>query len=126
MYMTYEKASSFAGYVIVNERLAKENTEHVQRLVRPSHVSTAGNLYLAPRTANRIGETLGQLRSCNNPLRRDTRLSVLWFWVVIAAYCLVGYFTEEEQAGILKEDDRTSLIKYIHDIDGKKRMLCLT
>ena len=126
MYTTYEKADSLAKHVMIKDSITRDEAEHVQKVLQTRTLSAREQVYLTSRTTSRFCEMLGRLVGRSSLARRDLRLSILLLWGIITAYFLLRYFWEEEVLCLHEKDEWTALIKYIHDIDGKKRVLCLT
>lgn len=117
MYMTFEKADSIARHAVASE---------TARIQKPDRMSGQKTVYVVERTGSLLREAVGRVVSRNYSLRRDLRFPSLFLCALCVAYFVLRYWNVEEILFLHKKKYREALIKYIHDIDGKKRMSCLT
>lgn len=126
MYTTYAKADSFAKCAVVVSRAGSAAANSVERLVQRSDSTVQEMSYLAPRAQKGVSTMIGRVTSRNSSIRRDLRMPLLFLWGLVLAYFQLRYFGEAEILCLHEKKYWTALIKYIHDIDGKKRIVCLT
>ena len=124
MYTTYEKADSFANHTIVIDSTVRDEAQSVQKIMQSKNISVQEHMYLRTGTSGRMSELIRRFTGRTSSIRRDLRLSLLVLWGIITEYFLLQYFQEEEILCLRKKEYWTALMKYIHDIDGKKRMTC--
>ena len=126
MYTTYEKADSFAKRTIVIDSTVRDEAQSVQKIIQSKNITVQEHMYLLTGTSGRMSELIRRFTGRTSSIRRDLRLSLLVLWGIITAYFLLQYFQEEEILCLHEKEYWRALIKYIHDIDGKKRLSCLT
>lgn len=117
MHTTYTKANYFADHAVETE------TAQIQKL--DESVSPEPEC-VVERESSVLRVTIGQLRNRGVSIRKYLHISVLFFYGLCVAYFILLLRCIEEILCLHGEKYRTALIKYIHDIDGKKRMSCLT
>ena len=125
IYTTYGKADSLAKPTAIIGTSVRDEIKPMQKLMQVGKVSIQECMYLTPQVTNRIGELIGRLTVRSSSIRRDLRLLVPLLLGIITAYFILRYFREEVFLCLHEKEYWTALIKYIHDIDGKKKMACL-
>jgi len=68
---------------------------------------------------------IGRTRNRVSNVRRDLRFAGIFLWALCIAYFILYCCHIEEILCLHEKKYHVALIKYIHDIDGKKRMSCL-
>lgn len=119
LHTTYAKADAFAECAIA------EKSVRIQEIQKLDTATPQSPICRVERLNTNLRTVLGQITSRYSFIRRDLKLAGYIFCALcIAAFCLQVWHIEE----ILyfhEKKYRTALIKYIHDLDGKKRMACL-
>lgn len=125
MYTTFQKADSFGNRAIIMDSTIRDEAESMQKLTQAKNVSMQEQVYLTSRTMTRIGQMFSRFAGRDSSVRKDLRLSLFILWEIITTYFLLRYFQEEDALCLHEKEYWRALIKYIHDIDGKKRETCL-
>lgn len=135
MYTAYGNAESFAERAVSMEavrlyaaevRGVSEGQQVTIARFERTEKNVSGNIVWVSERVNAAVRTLiGRISDRNERTQRELRLLALF----LAAFC-IAYFTlkchyAEEWFHTQEKRYRTALMKYIHDIDGKKRMSCL-
>ena len=128
IHTTYIKADSFAGRVASIEA-ANSYTAEVQRASVTLLKGTDGVESLAVCVVERMNVTaralIGRIASRTSRMGRELRFSGVFSEALCEAFFLLQCCLMEEILCLLEKKNRTALIKYIHDIDGKKKISCL-
>ena len=125
MHSTYEKADAFVNQSIVINSTVRDETQSVQKMIQSKNVSVQEHMCLLTGTSGRTSELLSRFTGRTCSIRRDLRFSLLVLWGIIAIHFSLKYFQEEEILCFHEKEYWMALIKYIHDMDGKKRLACL-
>lgn len=142
MYSTYMKADSIAEHAVAasiaqNVQLCTNGDVITQ--VERAQTSDVKTAWLQKNNSSVVQEAacvirnvnpviravIGRTMSHSNSLRRDLRLLTIFLWGICIAYFLLRVWRIEEILCLYEKKYRAALIKYIHDMDGKKRMSCL-
>lgn len=127
MYTTYVKADSLA------ERAASIETAKVSvsqkrasaTQLRGADRNVQTEVCVVERINPVIRAIIGRVGNRNSSIRRDLRFAGIYLWALCVAIFLLQCCLREESLWLYEEKYRAALIKYIHDIDGKKRIPCL-
>ena len=129
MYTTYVKAESFAeraasieaarSYATDIETLSVTQLSETNREIVQAEVCVMENVNPLLRTV------IGRINNRINGVRRELRFAGIVLWALCIAYFILRCFHIEEILCLHVKKYRVALIKYIHDIDGKKRISCL-
>lgn len=133
MYTTYVRADSFAERATSIEA-AQLYAVKAANAQRASEAVFRAPDKTVPQSAVCVVESvnpvlrmvIGRTTSRNSLIRRDLRLACLLLWALCMACFILKCRYIEEILCLCEKKYRTALIKYIHDIDGKKRVSCLT
>ena len=121
MYATYVKADTIAKHAVVS----CTNKQSIDRIQAPDNRLMKESVYATARTGSVIRTAIGQVTRRTALGRRDIRVSMLILCGLIVTCFLLRFFVEDELLCFHQKKYQTALIKYIHDMDGKKRMSCL-
>ena len=116
MYVTFEKADSIARHTV---------SAGTARIQEPDETIIQKHEYVVERSKTLLRESVFRTVTRNQSLRRTMRLPVLLLYAICVVYFVLKCFYTEEIISLQEKKYRKALIKYIHDIDGKKRMSCL-
>ncbi len=119
LHTTYAKADAFA------ERAIAAKNVWIQEIKKPDETTPQSPVCTVERMNPTIRAVLGQITNRSSSIRRDLRLSgYIYCALCMAFFCLLIWCIEEILC-LHEKKYRAALIKYIHDLDGKKRMTCL-
>lgn len=128
IYTTYIKADSFAERVasveIVNSYTLDEEKSMIavmNEIDRDVQLSVC----VVERMNPTVRTVMGRITNRIGSIRKDLRFASIFLWVLCVALFLLQCCLIEEILCLLEKKYRAALIKYIHDIDGKKRVPCL-
>ena len=115
LYTTYAKADAFAERATVVENV------QIQEIQKPDETAPQSPICRVERMNTNLRAVLGQITSRSSFNRRDLKLAGYILYVLcIVVFCL-RIWHMEEILYLHEKKYRTALIKYIHDLDGKKR-----
>ena len=117
MYVTFEKADSMVNHAVSTE---------IARIQQPDKASTSVVAYMVERPHSVLRSVADRIVQRNTLSRKDLRLPTLLLYMLCVAFFVLKCWTVEEILYVHEKKYRKALIKYIHDIDGKKRVSCLT
>lgn len=130
MYTTYVKADNFAERAASIEaaRIYAANVEtSIITQLRETNWDIAQTEVCVMESVNPLLRVvIGRTSNRISGVRRDLRFAGIVLWALCIAYFILHCFHIEEVLCLHEKKYRTALIKYIHDIDGKKRISCLT
>lgn len=130
IYGTYTKADSLAQQAASMESaciyMEDKGTQTVERFSKIQSTAADAALCVVERINYVTRAILGRITARSSHVRRDIRFFCLFLWALCAAYFLLKCWCIEEILYLHETKYRAALIKYIHDIDGKKRVSCLT
>lgn len=129
MYTTYAKADSLAGRAASLEaaqlHMSAKTTMETQ--LRAPERALTQNVACVVESVNPLFRTvIGRVANRNSTVRRELRLPCILLWAIGTAYFIFNCRHIEEKRCLHEKKYRAALIKYIHDVDGKKRVTCLT
>lgn len=133
MHTTYVKADTFAqraaSLEVVQRYVTK--TARIQNvtealLSEPDRVVVQDTVCVVESVNPVLRMVIGRVTSGSSQIRRELRLSCLLLCALCIAYFILKCWRIEEILCLHEKKYRAALIKYIHDIDGKKRIACLT
>ena len=117
MHTTYVKADSFAKRAVAVE---------TARIQAPEKLAAQEKVCVVENVRTTLRAAIGQATNRSSSIRRDLRLPTLFLCGLCVAYFILRCWRTEEILCLHEKKYRAALIKYIHDIDGKKRISCLT
>lgn len=117
MYTTYEKVGSIEKHTVATHKTTLQIWDK-----SASHKT----IYVVERAGCVLRESIGRVVQRNQFLRRGLRTLSLFFCALCAECFILKCQLIEEIFPLWEKKYRKAVIKYIHDMDGKKRMLCLT
>ena len=131
MYTTYVKADSFA------ERAASIKDAQIYAISRqevsvaqmraPEKLLAESTVCVVERVNSFARMVIERVSGRSNLTHKDLRLCcIFFFYALCVASFLLCWWKIEELLCLREKKYRAALIKYIHDIDGKKRISCLT
>lgn len=130
MHTTYVKADSFAERAASIEAaqlyVANTKTASEAQLRAPENVMTQVLVCVVENIDSVRRTVFSRVTNRSSLIRRDLRLPGLLLWALCISYFVLKCWHIEECLCLHEKKYRAALIKYIHDIDGKKRMACLT
>ena len=128
IHTTYAKADSFAERVAsieaANGYMADEKNPSAMLLRGTDRVEQLA-VCVVERINPTIRAVIGRIANRTGSICRDLRFANIFLWAFCVVYFLLQCYLIEEILCLLEKKYRAALIKYIHDIDGKKRIPCL-
>jgi len=129
IHTTYVKADNFAERAASIEAAriytANRDTAPVTHL-RGADRNVQTDACVVENVNPLVRTVLGRTTSRNISIRRDLRFAGVILWAFCVACFLLRCTQITEILYLIEKKYRAALIKYIHDIDGKKRISCLT
>ena len=129
IYTTYARANDFS------ERAAslKAAQAYMQRMqeMPTTQLRTADKKLIEPgvcvvESSNlTMREVIGRATTRGRQIRGELRLASMFLWAFCTFCFLLLYYRIEVRLWLQEKRYCVALIKYIHDMDGKKRMACL-
>lgn len=116
MYTSFEKVNSMAVHTVSNHKIT---------IQKPDEKTTCKMVYIVERTGSVLREVVGRGMSRNQSLRGNMRLLTIFLYALCVLFFDLKYQVIEEFFDLREKRYRKAIIKYIHDLDGKKRMSCL-
>ncbi len=128
IYTTYVKADNFAEHAASTEAAriyaaSADATSIAQLKGVDSNIQS--EVCIVESINSVIRTVLGRTTNRNVGIRRDLRFAGIILWAVCIACFTLHCCLIEETLWLHEKKYRVALIKYIHDIDGKKRVPCL-
>lgn len=128
IHTTYIKADSFAERVASTE-VAKGYTADAKNssvtLLKGADSVAPSAVCVVERINPIARSVIGRITNRTGSIRRELQFASIFLWALCVAYFLLQCCLIEEILCLLEKKYRAALIKYIHDIDGKKRVSCL-
>lgn len=119
LHTTYVKVDTFAERVVASKQSQIQEIKKLDDIVFKSLVCRVERIHATAKTV------LGQITARTGFGKRELRI----FSFICYALCMLAFYLRiwhiEEVLYLHEEKYRTALIKYIHDLDGKKRVPCL-
>ncbi len=119
LHTTYIKADTFAERAMTSKQSQIQEIKKLDDTVFKSPICRVERIHATVRTV------LGQITIRINSGKRELRI----FSFICYVLCMLAFYLRiwhiEEILYLHEEKYRTALIKYIHDLDGKKRIPCL-
>ena len=130
MYTTYIKADSLAERAASIEAAQtydlREKEVPMAQLKAPEQNVGIATVCILENTSAVLRTIIGRVTSQNSTSRRCWRIVYeVSCALYIVFFCLKCWCIEEILC-VCEKQYRVALMKYIHDIDGKKRIACLT
>ena len=129
IYTSFARAESFAERAASMEaaRLyaVAASDEAMSLLTASESEAVQADVCLVENADTSLRAVIGRVTSRSSLMRRDLRVMFLLLCVLYVAFFVLGYRLIEEALCLCEKKYRAALIKYIHDIDGKKRVACL-
>ena len=125
MYTTYVKADNFAERAAFFElsrlHIAETQEGSVAQLRRNDQVTIQEDVCIVENKTSNVRTLLGRTTSRTTNVRKDLRFVGVLIWASILADFILRHYRIEEILYFHRLEYQESLIKYMHDIDGKKR-----
>ncbi len=128
-YATYIRAESFAERAASMEAArmyaSETNGEIMTQLAGYRNEPVQADVCMVEDMDSSVRAVIGRVTSRSSLMRRDLRVAYLFLCVLCIAFFNLRCRRIEEKLCLSEKKYRTALIKYIHDMDGKKREACL-
>lgn len=116
LYTMYAKADAFA------ERAKTVECVRMQEIQKPDETTPQSPICRVERINTNLRVILGQITTGRSSFsRRDLKLAGYILYVLCMSVFCLRIWHIEEILYLHEKKYRTALIKYIHDLDGKKR-----
>lgn len=130
VYMTYIRAESFAERAASTEAARQYASEWdagvVTQLTTFPKEQVTAEVCLVESINPAMRTVIGRVTGRSSFVHRDLRVTFLLLCALWIAFFILNCRLIEEILCLCEKKYRTALIKYIHDMDGKKRVACLT
>ena len=128
IHTTYVRADNFAERVASIEAarlyMAGSDTTSIAQL-RGTDNNIQSVVCVVESVNSIVRTVLGRSTGRNVSIRRELRCASVILWAICIACFVLRCCRREEILCLHEKKYRAALIKYIHDIDGKKRIPCL-
>ena len=126
IYTTYVKADNFAERAasLKAARIYAAGTDEAVAQLRGTDSNIQSEVCVVENINATVRTILGRLTNRNASIRRDLRFAGVILWAICIACFILRCFQIEEILCLHERKYRAALIKYIHDMDGKKRVPC--